>query len=459
MNSVFILTYGCTLNKSDSECLLGQLRKEGFELADSIESADLVIVNSCVVKQLAETKFFRMLRKLKKLNKKVVIAGCIPQARKELIQTKLKDYSIIGIEMLDQVCFVVEETLNGNVVQLIGTKPVDRTQSKNVLGSMSVGSSHDLFNSNDDRLNLPKVRKNKIIEIIPISKGCVGNCSYCKTKAARGELFSYDSKAIIRRAKDAITAGCKEIWITSQDCGAYGVDIGTNIVELLSELIRLEGDFKIRVGMSNPNFIKEFLPGLKDIFQSEKMFKFIHIPVQAGSDRILNLMNRKYSRLDFLQIVKELRSAVPTMTIATDIICGFPTETESEFQESLDLIKITKPEIINISRFWSRPGTPAAELKQLAGTITNTRSRKIANLFKKISKDYLVKLVGSTQEIIVDGIGKSTESVVSFIGHNESYTQVIVNQKKLQKNKLQLGDLVKVKITSSSSHYLIGEII
>ncbi|MBT5021219.1 tRNA (N(6)-L-threonylcarbamoyladenosine(37)-C(2))-methylthiotransferase [Candidatus Woesearchaeota archaeon] len=426
MVKIAITTFGCTLNKSDSEHFAGILKNAGHILVNDESDAELVIINSCVVKQVAENKLFKKLNQLKEQNKKIIIAGCVPQARKELIETKLKDFSIIGVDQLDRIDEVVEQTLNNNIIQIIETK-------------------------SNARLNLPKIKHNATIEIIPISQGCLGNCTYCITKLARGNLVSYDSIAIINNAQAAITAGCKEIWLTSQDCGAYGKDIGTNIIGLLNKLITLKGDFKIRLGMANPNFIKDYVSDLIQIFQSDKMFKFLHIPLQAGSNKVLKDMNRFYIREDFINIVEKLRKNMPKINIATDIICGFPTESESNFQETIDVINKTKPDIINISRFWPRPNTPANDLKPLNSKEINRRSKLITELAKNISKDNLKSWIGWSGNIIIDHIGKDN----SFVGRNDSYKPIVI---KNPKTKLNLGDIVNIKVIDSTTHHLIGEL-
>ena len=412
MTKIFIKTFGCTLNKSDSEVIAGLLEKEGYKIVDNKEKADLVIINTCTVKGPSENKFYRYLKNVK--DKKMIIAGCIPQADPEL--QVLENYSLIGVSQITKIGFVVEETLKGNIVRLL-------KKEKN------------------PRLNLPKIRKNPVIEIIPICEGCLGEpCAYCKVKQARGDLFSYDKNAILKQVKNAISDNVKEIWLTSQDNGCYGLDIGTNIVELLNEILKIKGDFKIRLGMINPNFVLRFLDDLIEIYKDEKMFKFLHVPVQSGNDCILKLMRRKYGVNEFKKIIRKFKKELPDITISTDIICGFPTETESEFLDSYNLIKEIKPNALNINMFWPRSKTKAAEMKQILSRDIKERTRKLTKLFHKIALEQNKKWLDWEGEVIVDEHGKNN----TMIARNYAYKQVILN------GKYRLGQKVKVKIKKVS---------
>jgi threonylcarbamoyladenosine tRNA methylthiotransferase CDKAL1 len=411
MEKIFIKTFGCSLNKSDSEVMAGLLEKEGYKIVDDKDKADLVIINTCTVKGPTERSFYRFLKNSK--GKKIIVAGCIPQADPEL--EILEKYSLIGVSQLNKIGFVVEETLKENKVRL-------------------------LKKEHNARLNLPKVRKNPVVEIIPICEGCIGSCAYCKVKQARGNLFSYDKKAIVKQAKDAVKDNVKEIWLTSQDNGCYGLDINTNIIELLNEVLKIKGDYKIRLGMINPNFALKFLDDLIETYKDKKMFKFLHIPVQSGNDRILKLMERKYNIKDFRKIVDRFRKEIPDITIATDIICGFPTETEEEFMNSYNLMKDIRPDAMNINMFWPRSKTKAAEMEQILSRDIKERTRKLTRLFHKIALENNKKWIGWGGYVLVDEFGKNN----SIIARNYAYKQVIL------KGNYKLGDEVKVKIKKAT---------
>ncbi|MCD4666867.1 tRNA (N(6)-L-threonylcarbamoyladenosine(37)-C(2))-methylthiotransferase [archaeon] len=399
MKKIAFVTYGCSLNHSDSEVMHGLLEKHGFKITNT-KDADLIVVNSCTVKNQAESKFFRTLKKFE--DKKIVIAGCIPQADAKLRNTELKDYSIVGISQINKIAEVVEETFNGNVVHLL-------KREKN------------------PRLNIPKIRKNKIIEIIPINEGCLGNCSYCKTIQARGRLISYEIKEIKKQMQDAVKDGCKEIWLTSQDTSCYGKDINTNIIELLNELVKVKGKYTIRLGMGNPTYFLSYLKELTKLFLNNKMFRFLHIPVQSGNNRILKEMNRDYKVEDYVKIVNYLRNELPYLTISTDIIVAFPGETKKEFEDSVKLIKETKPDIVNISRYWARPGTLAAKMKQVGGDESKRRAKELIKVFREVALERNKEWLNWKGSIVINEKGKNN----TFVGRNLHYKPVIVKKGKI----------------------------
>jgi threonylcarbamoyladenosine tRNA methylthiotransferase CDKAL1 len=418
MNKIYIKTFGCSVNLSDSESIAGILKKKNYLLTNNLDEAELVIVNTCIVKGPSEQNCLKYIKQIKELNKKVIVAGCMAQAMPE----KLNGFSKIGINQIENISEVIEETLNDNIVTLIAD------------------------DENLDRINIPIKRKNKAIEIIPISSGCLGNCSYCIVKKARGDLKSYNPEAIIKRARNAIYDYVKEIWITSQDNGCYGKDINYSITKLLNELIKINGNFKIRIGMMNPEYILEFIDELIEILKSDKVFKFIHIPLQSGNDNVLKNMNRKYKAEDFKKIFLKLKKEIPNITIATDIICGFPDEKDEEFLDTINLMKELKPEIINISKYWKRDNTIASKKKQLHSAIIKERSNKLTNEFLWISFENNKKWKNWEGEIIID----EKTSDKSYVGRNFAYKPVIVN------GDYNIGDIIKVKITNTTDFDLRG---
>ena len=277
------------------------------------------------------------------------------------------------------------------------------------------------------KLDLPKVRKNPLIEIIPLSTGCLGACTYCKTRQARGKLGSYAVDAIVKRAQDVIREGVSEIWLSSEDTGAYGIDIGTDIVKLLKALLDVLPDqgVMLRVGMTNPPYILEHLDEIANILNHPKVYAFLHVPVQAGSDNVLvgeGGMNREYTVNEFRQVADVLLEKVPDVTVATDIICGFPNETEEDFQMTLDLIDHYKLAIVNISQFYPRPGTPAAKMKRIPTQIVKDRSRRITSLFQSFTPytQYVGRDVQVWFDIEVSADGRHS------VGHTKAYVKVLV---------------------------------
>jgi threonylcarbamoyladenosine tRNA methylthiotransferase CDKAL1 len=419
MAKVHFITQGCSANVADSEVMQG-LVKEEHSLVDSPEEADIVVFNTCTVKGPTENEFKRKITELKKLNKKVVLAGCIPQGQPK----DFSEYSRVGTYQIKQIKKAVDSTLHGDVVSYL--ERVD-----------------------EGRLNTPKVRKNSLVEIVPILQGCLNSCTFCKTKHARGNANSYPVLDIVRHISKAAEEGVKEIWLTSQDNAVYGLEFDSNLALLLKSIITIDRDFKIRVGMGNPKYMLLYLDELINVMKNPKVFKFIHIPLQAGSDKVLTDMKRGYTASEFSFIVKRFREAIPDISIATDIICGFPTETAEDFTETIRVLKETKCDMINVSRFWPRPGTPAASLKQVDGAEAKERCKKLMDLFHSIAAEHNKQFIGKTEKILITEAGKDG----SFIGKNDCYKQVIL------KGDFKIGQEVNVKIVDATSLDLRGEII
>jgi len=197
--------------------------------------------------------------------------------------------------------------------------------------------------------------------IVPIATGCLGNCAYCITKIARGDLSSRHPSGIIESVRSLASSGPIEIQLTGQDTAAYGLDIGTDLPSLVREICAIPGDFRLRVGMMNPRSALPIVKQISDAYAEQKVFKFLHLPVQSASDEILAHMERGYRVADFRMFVDAVRKVVPEMTLSTDIIVGYPGEKEEDHMANLDLIREVKPDIVNVTRFSPRPGTRAAE--------------------------------------------------------------------------------------------------
>jgi threonylcarbamoyladenosine tRNA methylthiotransferase CDKAL1 len=422
MVKIYFKTLGCSINLSETEIMKGLLPKEEFTLVNNPEDAFVIIINICTVK--GNTNPLKIIRKLYEEypKKKFIIAGCITKNIIPKIREILPEFSLISTHNIKEIVQVVEETINDNPVEL-------------------------LARSDDEKINLPKIRKNKIIGIVPISSGCLGYCSYCSVKLIKGNLKSYSIDNITKEVNQALDDGCKEIWLTSQDTGCYGKDINTNLIELLREITGIEKDFMIRIGMMNPNHALEMLEELVNIYKHPRIFKFLHIPVQSGNDDILEKMKRKYKIEDFKKIVEVFRKHMPNITIATDIICGFPTETAEQFQDSLNLIEAVKPDVINISRFNARPGTDAFKMEQVPGEEIKRRSGLITSVFEWIGYGRNKKYKNWKGTILIDQKGKDD----TYIGRNSAYKLIVV------KGDFKLGEKIKVKIIDMTKHYLIGE--
>ncbi|GLV44868.1 uncharacterized protein CBL_14560 [Carabus blaptoides fortunei] len=426
--TIYVKTWGCAHNSSDSEYMAGQLAAYGYSLTQEKDKADLWLLNSCTVKNPAEDHFRNEIDSAKRQGKHIVLAGCVPQGAPKA--SFFQGLSVIGVQQIDRVVEVVEETLKGNTVRLFATKKEN--------GKKSGGAS----------LLLPKVRRNPLIEIIAINTGCLNQCTYCKTKHARGDLGSYPPEEIIARARQAFQEGVVEIWLTSEDTGTYGRDIGTSLPALLWQLVKeIPEGCRLRLGMTNPPYILEHLDEMSKILNHPRVYSFLHVPVQSGSDSVLADMKREYCRDDFKNVVDFLQNRIPGMTIATDIICGFPTETETDFEDTLSLCAEYKFPNLFINQYFPRPGTPAARLPRIPAQDVKQRTKKLTDLFRSY-QPYGHKM-GEIQDVLVTEISHDKQY---YVGHNKYYEQVLVPM-----DKDYMGKLVKVKIIETSKFSMISQ--
>jgi threonylcarbamoyladenosine tRNA methylthiotransferase CDKAL1 len=428
---VFIRSFGCSTNSADGEILAGCLTEAGYKLVDTVEAADMVIYNTCAVKGPTENRMIEVLKRVP-ADKKLIVAGCLPLINFERLCKEVRFEGVSGPAAGGKIADIVMRVLNGErVVDLqdaMNTKP---------------------------NLNLPRLRQNPVISIVPINYGCLGSCAYCCVVFARGHLRSYGIPEIVERVKRDMAMGIQEFWITSQDTACYGRDSGTNLAELLMALCDIEGDFRIRVGMMTPNLAKSILEDLIQVFQSEKIFNFIHLPVQSGDNQVLTRMRRFYSMDDFKDIVNAFRTSFSKFTVATDVICGFPGETEEAFERTLHLIEDVKPDIVNVSKFFARPRTVAAEMREdfVSFPEIKRRSSLAAEVARRVASEKNRRWVGWTGEILVDEIGKVPGS---WVGRNFAYKPVAL--KNSVSGKI-LGKTLHVRIVKAFATYLEGQVV
>ena len=426
---VFVKSFGCSANLADGETMAGCLAEAGYELTKSASEAELVIYNTCGVKGPTENRIINALRKVPK-NKKVIVAGCLPLISFERLSKEVRFEALVGPATGKSILETVNRVRSGEkVVSLKG----------------ALESKPDLA--------LPRLRLNPIVGIIPVNYGCLGSCSYCCVVHARGKLRSYPITEILKRVKTDVAHGTKEFWITSQDTACYGRDIHTNLAELLKTLAHVEGDFKMRVGMMTPNLVLDIQSDLIRAIESPKLFKFVHLPVQSGADDTLKLMRRFYRVQDFKEAVNAFRTSFPNITLATDVICGFPGESIEDFEDTLRLVEEIKPDIVNVSKFFARPQTAAAKMHEnfVDPTEIKRRSSLLAALAKKISLERNKRWTSWIGEILIDEEGKIPDS---WIGRNFAYKPIVVKSP-----KVLLGQRLRVKVTKAHPTYLLANII
>jgi MiaB-like tRNA modifying enzyme len=425
---VFVRSFGCSANTADSEVLAGCLAQAGFQLAASEAEADVLIYNTCAVKGPTENRIIDALKRAPK-NKKLIVAGCLPMISFERLMREARFDGVVGPAAGKGIVDVVARVLDGEkVVELGGldAKP---------------------------KLDLPKVRSNPVISIVPVNYGCLGSCVYCCVVFARGHLRSYSIKEVAERVRSDFAAGVREFWVTSQDTACYGRDVGSNLAELLGALGGLAGDFKVRVGMMTPNMVTDMQAKLIGAFRSDKVFKFLHLPVQSGDDETLKRMRRFYTAEQFKGIVDAFRAEFPDLTLATDVIVGFPSETAEAFERTLKLLEEAKPDVINVSKFFARPKTAAAQIQDglVEREEIKRRSTVTAQLAKRISFERNQHWVGWVGEVLVDETGKVEGS---WVGRNFAYKPVAIKS-----TDNLLGKTVTVKVEAAAGTYLKGTIV
>jgi threonylcarbamoyladenosine tRNA methylthiotransferase CDKAL1 len=321
---VYIETYGCRYNFGDTVKLKEILKRQRCTVVPSEEDADAVIINTCTVVAATERRMLRRLSRFR--NGELYVTGCMAVIQREAIMAVCTPTIILPQKIHDMFCGAgMEISDHGGIVQ--------------------------------------------------IAQGCAGHCSYCITRSARGALKSFPEEEILDQVRAFANSGVAEIQLTAQDSSAWGRDTGRSLPDLLSRISSIYGTFYIRVGMMNPATVISILDDLVDAFAQKSLFRFIHIPVQSGSDRVLEEMGRGYSCEQFEHIVATFRKRYPDITLVTDMIVGFPTETEDDFEESLNLLHRVRPNKVNITRFSKRPHTRGGSKMEIPDSIKKERSR------------------------------------------------------------------------------------
>ena len=422
---VFIESYGCTFNQADGQIIAGNLLENDIDIVDSIEEADVVIVNTCYVKLPTEDKMTYRIQKLQNEfpEKKIIDGGCMVEIDPEKLEKIGPNISWIGPHQLNKSASVVNATYCGDVIRETGF-------------------------SKDSKVGVPKVGDDTLIHILQICEGCLGACTFCCTRFARGPLNSYPIADIVDEARNAIDNGACEIQLTAQDTAAFGRDSGEKLSDLIKEVANLEGDFRVRVGMMHPKNILNDVDEIIDAMKHPKVYNFIHLPIQSGSDKVLSEMRRGHTIEQYLEIVSKFKNEIPDLTLAVDIIVGYPTETDEDFELTVDLLKNIKPSLIHLSKYQHRKGAISSSLPEIPRDVMKKRSKFLSDIKSEITEEENKLLVGTTQKVLVLEEG----SKGGFIAKTDSYIPVIVDD-------VKLGSFVDVKITEATATYLKSELL
>ncbi|GGL50287.1 tRNA (N(6)-L-threonylcarbamoyladenosine(37)-C(2))-methylthiotransferase [Halocalculus aciditolerans] len=410
-----IETYGCTSNRGESREIERRLRDAGHRRVDGVDEADVAILNTCTVVEKTERNMLRRAEELADETADLYITGCMALAQGE----EFRDADVEG-EVLhwDEVPDAVTN----------GECPTTTPDAEPVLDG--------------------------VIGILPIARGCMSNCSYCITKFATGRVDSPPVEENVEKARALVHAGAKEIRITGQDTGVYGWDNGERkLPELLERICtEVEGDFRVRVGMANPGGVHGIREELADVFaEYDEIYNFLHAPVQSGSDDVLEHMRRQHRVEQYLDIVETFDEKLDEWTLSTDFIVGYPTETDEDHEMSMALLRETRPEKVNVTRFSKRPGTDAADLKGLGGTKKKERSKAMSELKREVVAEAYESMVGETRSVLVTEEG-TADSVKCY---DEAYRQVIVQN--ASEHGVEPGDFLDVEVTGHQTVYAFGK--
>ncbi len=385
----YLENYGCTLNQAQGEMIANFLISQGNQIVDEPVEADSVLLSTCVVIKHTEEKMRKRIEEIRKEGKEVIVSGC------------LTHFPLENVKKLDF--------------------------------KYSVG-------------NLPIIKHDDLSVGLPVAEGCNGGCTFCISRIARGRLRSFDEGNILESVKKLVSSGAKEIRITALDTASYGQDNGKSLPELLSRITEIEGDFRIRVGMMEPENAYSIFDDLLRVMDSQKIYKFLHIPFQSGDNSILKKMGRKYNIQEFNEIALSFRKKFPSGMLSTDVIVGFPTETVEGLRETLKVLRTVKPEILNITKYSPRPGTPAYRWKVPSTNQTAQWSQIFHEAHRSISEESMSRFKGMEVEITLMEEGKDG----TLIGRDENYHPVIVK-------KGHIGENRKVKIINYTPFYLIAK--
>jgi len=395
---VYIESYGCTYNHADTQKLIQILLSLGCTILDSADDADAVVINTCTVIGATER---RMLRRMQAFAKKeLYVTGCMP---------------------------------------LVQMKEIERVCTPLVISPEEISLAH----------GSPGILMPGSIGVVQVAKGCIGTCSYCITRSARGPLKSAPEGAILDAVRDLADRGAVEIQLTGQDVAAWGRDTGESFPDLLTKIAAIPGRFYLRVGMMNPATVLYNLSGLVDAWEHEKIFRFLHLPVQSGSDAVLARMQRGYRVADFVQIADAFRERYPEMMISSDFIVGFPGETDADFTRSLDLVRHARLAKVNITRYSQREGTAAALFPDFPDRIKKDRSRALLAVADAAYDRFNEAWIGRETTVVVTE-QKARGSVVC---RNPSYLNVIIPE------NLPIGTTGQAIILCNRRHYVIGKLL
>ncbi|MDF2676684.1 MAG: miaB [Bacillota bacterium] len=433
-----VLTYGCQMNEHDSEKIAGILNSIGYEESDNDKNSDLIIFNTCLVRENAELKFFGKLGAVKELKKNrpdmlIAVCGCMMQ-NDEIRQKVLNKYRFVDI--------IFGTNTIQELPELIYNVEINKNKSVEI-----IDNSELIYE------NMPKQRKFNYKALVNITYGCNNFCTYCIVPYVRGREKSREPQEIINEVKLLAEDGCKEITLLGQNVNSYGTTFEEKFTfsDLLYELNKIDGIERIRFMTSHPKDLSDDL--ITAIKELKKVCNHVHLPVQAGSNNVLKSMNRKYTKEHYLTLVEKLRKEIPDVAITTDIIVGFPGETEEDFLETIDLVEKSEYDSAFTFLYSVREGTIAAKMEnQIPEDVKHDRFDRLLNVLYPIGLKKNETCIGKTYSVLVESVSKNANEYLT--GRTEHFRLV-----HFKGDESLLGKIVNVKINSAKTFHMEGELV
>ena len=418
------ISLGCKVNTYESEFVINAFKDKGYEIVSDDAIADIYVINTCSVTNMSDAKSRKVINKVIRENDKacIVVMGCMIEAN--------RDYENDGVSI------IIGNKDKSRVVELVEEYFANKQKIKRL---------YEDFDSNFEDMFIHDM-PGRTRAFVKIQDGCENFCSYCIIPYTRGKCRSKSKETVLEEVRTLVDNGYKEIVLTGIHTGHYGEDGGTTFPELLEEIIQIDGLLRLRISsIEITELNEEFMNVLK---KSPIVVSHLHIPLQSGCDKILKLMNRKYDRAYFREKIQEIRSIRKDISITTDIIVGFPNETEEDFQETLDFAKKIGFSKIHVFPYSKRQGTKASEMpNQVDERIKKERVKRLIDLSNELERKYLNTFINQDVEVLIE---KTLDGI--SMGHTGNYLKVEVNK------ELERNSLVKVKIVKRVDNYLEGEV-
>ena len=400
------------------------LEEAGFKVVESLEQADVIVINTCAVRGDTERNILRRIAELyhiaSRREARLVVAGCLVNVRPASILRVAPTASLIEPDALERVVEAARREL-----RIVRTYRGCRTR-------------------------LPRYRGGATY-VVPVQTGCIGNCGFCVGKVARMRLASYPLEKIVDCIKDAVRLGAKQVFLVGQDLAAYGKDIGLSLVELLRAILEeVEGDFRIRIGMMEPHAVGEMARELASLMRDERVYNYLHLPLQSGDDKVLRLMNRKYTVSEYESIVSVFRRDLERLNLVTDVIVGYPGEGPKEFENTVRAVERLMFDKVHVARYTLRPFTKAYVMEsQVLEPEKKKRSKIMAEVAARVGLEVNKRYIGGVFEALVEGVG--TKGYVLRLRSN--YKPVVAH------DNVKVGEVVEVRIVGASPYHLVGKVI